>query len=225
MTASDQATAPEKRLAQDVAPEPDWQKFLGKDGDPAGAALAMARHHAARAQAFVLPTFDGETWSIQHLINEYQLAVLWGRLAAADPGKANAWAIEIGQALFSPHVIGPNIWSMLDGLGIDPDTIRAYEPERATGPTTIVYEIDCPHCDDDSTAITRTLALGQPEDDGAIHIDVGMSVAQSTFECTACGCAVYTGDVEASTEDDECPNEDSDDEDDQDDDEDEEATR
>jgi hypothetical protein len=86
------------------------------------------------------------------------------------------------------------------------------ELEAVGPPTTIVYEIDCPHCDDEGTAVIRALAFGQPEEDGAIHVDVGMSVAQSTFECTKCGCSVYTGDVDGSTEDDECPAEGSDDE-------------
>jgi hypothetical protein len=87
---------------------------------------------------------------------------------------------------------------------------------NAGPPTTIVYEIECPHgCDE--PAVIRSLALDQPEEDGAIHIDVGMSVAQSTFTCGGCGCSVYTGDVDAEAEDDECPDVDEDlDEDDDD---------
>lgn len=96
----------------------------------------------------------------------------------------------------------------------DVDVLRDLMLElTGTGrPTTIVYEIECPHgCDE--PAVIRSLDLGQPEDDGAIHIDVGMSVAQSKFTCTKCGCDVYTDDVDGTTEDEECPAVDSDDED------------
>lgn len=44
----------------------------------------------------------------------------------------------------------------------------------------IVYEVDC-HCG--GTATSTTLALGQPEEDGRVHIDVDLSIGQTEFEC------------------------------------------
>lgn len=79
----------------------------------------------------------------------------------------------------------------------------------------IVYEVDCPHCDEKATA--TTLDLSQPEDDGYVHIDVELSVSQHEFVCEGCGCSVYTGDIEVSVEDEECPAEEDEDDEDQDD--------
>lgn len=79
----------------------------------------------------------------------------------------------------------------------------------------IVYEVDC-HCG--GTATSTTLALGQPEEDGRVHIDVDLSIGQTEFECDDCGCTYYTGDIDvASDDEDDCAGPDVDAEDDEDD--------
>lgn len=71
----------------------------------------------------------------------------------------------------------------------------------------IKYVIDCQHCD--GIASSTTLDTGQP-DDGTLEIDIELSVAQSAFTCDRCGCRFFTGDIEVSAENEECPDDEDD---------------
>lgn len=60
----------------------------------------------------------------------------------------------------------------------------------------VVYETECPHDGCDGTAQSRTLHTHQPEDDGAVHIDVELSIGQMEMVCNRCDCTVGTGDID-----------------------------
>ncbi len=60
---------------------------------------------------------------------------------------------------------------------------------------TIVYEVDCPTCDN-GTAQNRVLDLTNPsEETGDIVIDVELSIGQSEFRCLNCDARAFIGDV------------------------------
>lgn len=69
---------------------------------------------------------------------------------------------------------------------------------------TVIYEIECPCCG--SPAESRTLHMDQPEESGAVRIDVELSVGQTQFTCTGCDCTPFVGDIDVFNEE-ECPDE------------------
>ena len=57
----------------------------------------------------------------------------------------------------------------------------------------IVYTVDC-HCGE--MAESGSLYFGGlQEGDGSLRIDLELAASQETFECMACGCLTYTGDL------------------------------
>jgi hypothetical protein len=62
----------------------------------------------------------------------------------------------------------------------------------------IVYTVTCGNCGGEATS--STLDLSNPQDDGTIRINLELAAEQETFECENCGSAVYTGDLDVSTE-------------------------
>jgi hypothetical protein len=71
---------------------------------------------------------------------------------------------------------------------------------------TIIYTVACGKCGGE--AVSSTLDLTNPQDDGTIRIDLELAAEQETFECQRCGATVYTGDLDVSTEYGEDPTED-----------------
>lgn len=68
--------------------------------------------------------------------------------------------------------------------------------------TLIVYVLDC-HCGGE--AEHRTVDSVSPQEDGSLRIDVEFAIGQSSFTCPDCGCRLFVGDVDHSTEPEECP--------------------
>jgi hypothetical protein len=76
----------------------------------------------------------------------------------------------------------------------------------------IVYTVDCGKCGGEAS--TRTLDLTNPQPDGTLRIDLGMAAEQAEFTCESCGAAVYTGDLDTTTEGGGDPTEDDEDDED-----------
>lgn len=135
-------TATEKRYGHEVAPQPTK--------DTPEAAYAWARYHAARAQGFwlALTTYRRDDLgydAVAEFLSAYQLTYAWTTLAGrigdvgletvsgCTSGDGDEVGAELAEDLNHPHVLGPMLWQIATGLGLDPDQIKAYGPETNKG--------------------------------------------------------------------------------------------
>lgn len=119
----------QKRYAHEVAPS------ICEHRPPscATASQQQVAYHAARAYGFHLLAEEGNEYAAKaatHVVAHYELASLYWLAACSDVNEIDAWALGIADDLASPHVIVPNIVTMLEWAGISPDEIRPYGGAR-----------------------------------------------------------------------------------------------
>ena len=92
----------------------------------------LARHHIARAAGFYLGAQEtGWAWSegTTCLIYEYQLALVWFRLARDGQSQAVDLSRHLLAETTDPRMMGSTLLTMLNWAGLDTGLIRPYLPE------------------------------------------------------------------------------------------------
>lgn len=98
-----------------------------------GLAVKQVAYHAARAYAFYLVTEHDDEASpraIMHMLAHYELASLYWMAACSDVNEIDSWAADVATDLDSPHVIVPNLLTMLGWVDLDPAGIKPYGGAR-----------------------------------------------------------------------------------------------
>lgn len=128
-------TSTGQRWACDVAPYPAEGRLFSADHPSTELPGELAAYHAARAYGFWLAVehFAGEAdpenlmgQAVRQLTPEYSLASMWWQMACTDSVDVPALALDVVEDLAAPHVLGPNLVTILEWANIDPAEIRPY---------------------------------------------------------------------------------------------------